>query len=131
MRLFLLSAILSFSLLKGCQQTVEQAQLESKARDVSATAQGYISQAQTIHRAECIQDRTKPVCQTINQAVGAQNALLDAIETYCGWPVRPTAEQLRTAAGTSCKRSQPSQEFLQNSISNLSAIMEDIKSSAK
>lgn len=104
--------------------------LEVSARDTAATAQGFIVQAQIVHGTECKTNPGLQTCLIINQAVGAQNTLIDAIETYCGWPARPTAEQLKNASTLPCTRVASSQAALQAAVSNLNAILGDLKTAA-
>ena len=103
--------------------------LENSARDVAATAQGFIVQAQTLHQAECAANPNLSVCQIINQAVGAQNTLIDAIESYCGWPARPSPAQLSSATA-SCQRIKTFQAGLQTAVTNLDSTMSDLKLAA-
>ena len=100
--------------------------LENQARDTAAAAQGFITAAQTAHGAECKADPTKAVCVDINRAVDAQNILIDAAETYCGWQTRPTPAQL-AAATASCQRISSASSGLQVATGNLQNILADIK----
>lgn len=102
--------------------------LENQARDVAATSQGVIQQAQRTHLAECQANPSKPFpCGTINQAVAAQNALIDAAETYCGWPARPSAAELAASKGKPCARLQSASQTLSAAVRNLNVLVSDLK----
>jgi len=118
--------VILFSILfcYGCQP------LEQNARDVAASAQGFIETAQTLHSEECKANPGLQVCLVINSSVGAQNTLIDTIETYCGWTARPTLDQLKTMTGQNCQRIKTAQDGLRTSLTNLNAIMADLKIAA-
>jgi len=103
--------------------------LENNARDVAAAAQGFIIRAQTLHQAECAANPNLQVCGIINQAIGAQNLLIDSIESYCGWPARPTPAQLSSVTA-SCQRIKTFQAGLQTAVTNLDSTMSDLKIAA-
>ena len=112
-------------LLAGCTS------LESNARDLAAASQGFIVTAQQKHTIECQATPLNDVCVTINKAVYAQNVLIDAVETYCGWPARPTPAQLTAAGALPCKRVSGATATLQAAVNNLNAIMGDLKGAAQ
>jgi len=117
--LLLLSLVL---LTSGCSP------LENQARDLAATSQGVIQQAQKTHLAECQANPTKPFpCVTINQAVAAQNALIDAAETYCGWPARPSVAELAASKGRTCARLQTASTALSAAVRNLNVLVKDLQ----
>ncbi len=62
-------------------------ELAKTGRDTAAALSGAIESAQNKHLDECKANPTLPVCTSINRAVAAQNALITALETYCGWSV--------------------------------------------
>src|SRR6516225_11749958 len=69
--------------------------VEQQARYALAASQGFIMQAQKNHQDECSQTPKKAFpCAEINQAVGAQNLAIDALEIYCSW----TAQDVQDAA---------------------------------
>ena len=59
--------------------------LEQNARNTAAALQGAISSAQAKYQTQCSADKTQQACVTINRAVEGQNALVTAVEAYCGW----------------------------------------------
>ena len=101
--------ILSMLVMTACSP------LEQQARNTAAALQGAISAAQTQYLTECKVSpeiwKADRACVTINQAVEGQNALVTAVEAYCGWsqaappangtvpcvPVKTAAAGLQTA----------------------------------
>lgn len=75
-----LVSLAALLLLLGCQP------IEQTGRDTAAALGGSIAAAQQQYFTECTANPSESYCKTINQAVSAQNALITAIETYCGWP---------------------------------------------
>lgn len=115
-----LCTALSFAL-AGCPKTP----LEQSALDVIAAAGGSISQMQTDHQVECVANPKLSLCQKIDQAVAAQNTLIDVTATYCGWTVRPISPS--TAP---CARLASAIPAMQVAVTNLSAIIADAKAAA-
>jgi len=104
--------------------------IEKAARDAAAAAQGFIVQAQANHNAECTANPALDFpCQTINRAIAAQNLLIDSLETYCGWPTRPTADQLKNFTAP-CNGSAGAKATLTIAISNLKDILPDLQRAA-
>jgi hypothetical protein len=85
--------------------------LENQARDTAAALSGSIAAAQARYQSSCAANPRQEICQVINRGVSGQNALITAVETYCGWapslappdpdakcvPVRSAETALRTA----------------------------------
>ena len=63
--------------------------LENQARDVAAALSGSIVAAQSKYQESCGANPSQAICQAINRGVSGENALLTAVETYCGWAVTP------------------------------------------
>ena len=59
--------------------------LENQARDTAAALSGSIVAAQTKYQASCALNPSQEICQVINRGVSGENALITAVETYCGW----------------------------------------------
>lgn len=59
--------------------------LEQQARNTAAALQGVIVAAQAKYHDSCVQNPSQSVCQNVNKGVSGENALVTAIETYCGW----------------------------------------------
>lgn len=71
--------------------------LENQARDTAAALSGSIAAAQSMYQAKCAVNPAQEICQVINRGVAGENALITAVETYCGWaatvaPADPTAK---------------------------------------
>lgn len=94
--------------------------LEQNSRDTLAAATGLIQSAQGQYSAECTTAPTSGTCVLINQGVHAQNALITALEAYCGFQVgitlpAATCQPVKTASGA-----------LNAAIGNLNNIMGEI-----
>lgn len=59
--------------------------VEQNARNTAAALQGALGAAQTQYQTTCATNPKQAACLTINRAVDGQNALVTAIEAYCGW----------------------------------------------
>lgn len=85
--------------------------LEQAARNTAAALQGALVTAQAKYQTTCTATPTQSQCVEINQAVAGENALVTAVEAYCGWsqtsppivqtttcvPVKTAAAGLQTA----------------------------------
>lgn len=99
---------------------------EKTALQVSYAAQGFLSQAQQNHLEECKAAPTKPFpCAMLTQAIGAQNTLIDAAETYCGWPVGYMPPPGIVTAP--CRQDKSVLAQLQTATNNLAQIIKDYK----
>jgi len=97
--------------------------LENQARDTAAALSGSIAAAQSMYQARCAANPAQEICQVINRGVSGENALLTAIETYCGWtptlaPPDPTAK---------CMPVKSAQAALQAAIANAATLTLQIK----
>ncbi len=97
--------------------------LENQARDTAAALSGSIVAAQTQYQAGCSANPTQEICQVINRGVSGENALLTAVETYCGWtpalpPTDPTAK---------CVPVKSAEAALQAAIANAATLTVEIK----
>jgi hypothetical protein len=97
--------------------------LEQSARNTAAALQGALTAAQAQYLTECTASPKDAPCVTINQAVAGENALVTAVEAYCGWsqaspPAVPTATcvPVKTAAAG-----------LQTSINNATLFITELK----
>lgn len=59
--------------------------IENNARDAAAGLNGALTAAITKYQPVCNATPNAQVCNTIRSAIAGQNALVTAIETYCGW----------------------------------------------
>jgi hypothetical protein len=103
--------------------------IPADARNSLATAQGVIQSAQSQHQAECSANPSLAVCTAINNLVKLQNVAIDGLETYCGWPARPTAAQLAAASQTPCTKNAPALTILTTALQNLNVAIADFKGS--
>lgn len=112
--MLLVAALISMS---GCSP------LENQARDTAAALSGSIVAAQTQYQASCVANSKQQICELIDRGVSGENALITAVETYCGWsqtlaPPDPTAE---------CVPVKSAQAALQSAIANAAALTLQIK----
>jgi hypothetical protein len=97
--------------------------IENRARDTAAALSGAIVAAQTQYQASCVANGKQDVCQLINRGVSGENALITAVETYCGWgpslvPPDPTA---------TCVPVKSAQAGLEAAIANAATLTLEIK----
>jgi hypothetical protein len=111
--------ILAVSLLPmlGCSP------LENQARDTAAALSGSIVAAQSKYEASCAANPAAEICQVITRGVSGENALVTAVEAYCGWtptlaPPDPTA---------ACVPVKSAQAALQTAIANAATLTLQIK----
>jgi hypothetical protein len=72
--------------------------LEQNARSAAAGLNGALSAAQTQYQTQCVANPKLSPCVTINKAIDGQNALVTAVEAYCGWnPLSPPANPTTVA----------------------------------
>ncbi len=96
--------------------------IENRARDTAAALSGSIIAAQTKYQASCAANANQEVCQLINRGVSGENALITAVETYCGWG--PT---LAPDATATCVPVKSMEAGLQAAITNAAALTLEIK----
>jgi hypothetical protein len=97
--------------------------VEQKARDTAAALSGSIVAAQSQYQASCTTNPSQEVCQLINRGVAGENALITAVETYCGWaqgaaPPDPTA---------TCVPVKSAQAALEAAVANAAELTLEIK----
>jgi len=97
--------------------------LENQARDTAAALSGSIVAAQTKYQASCAANPAQEICQVINRGVSGENALITAVETYCGWA--PTLAPPDPAA--TCVPVKSAQAALQAAIANAATLTTQIK----
>lgn len=118
MRTIVLSLMLCLTLITvGCQP------VEMSARDSAAALGGTISYAQTKLADKCKADPTQLSCQSINRGVAGQNALVTAVETYCGWStVAPPPDPT-----TKCVVVKGAEPALKSAIANANRLVTEIR----
>ncbi len=97
--------------------------LESQARNTAAALSGSIVAAQTKYQASCGVNPGQEICQVINRGVSGEDALITAVEAYCGWtstlaPPDPTA---------TCIPVKSAEAVLRAAIANASTLTLQIK----
>ena len=97
--------------------------LENQARDVAAALSGSILAAQSKYQESCVANPAQAICQAINRGVSGQNALVTAVETYCGWAVTPPPLD----PSAKCVPVKSASAALQAAISNATALTVQIK----
>ena len=97
--------------------------LENQARDAAAALSGSIVAAQTKYQGSCTANPSQQICQAINRGVSGENALVTAVETYCGWAVTPAPPD----PNAKCVPAKSAQAALQTAIANAAALTLQIK----
>jgi hypothetical protein len=97
--------------------------LETQARDTAAALSGSIVAAQTKYQAGCSANPSQEICQLINRGVSGENALVTAIETYCGWAITPAPPDPHAT----CSPAKSASATLQAAIANAAALTLQIK----
>lgn len=99
--------------------------LENQARDAAAALSGSIVAAQTKYQATCAANPAQEICQVINRGVSGENALITAVETYCGWGPAPTLAPPDPAA--KCVPVRSAEPALRAAIANAATLTLQIK----
>ncbi len=97
--------------------------LENQARDVAAALSGSIVAAQAKYQGSCTANPSQQICQAINRGVSGENALITAVETYCGWAVTPAPPD----PNAKCVAVKSAQAVLQAAVANALALTLQIK----
>jgi hypothetical protein len=97
--------------------------IENRARDTAAALSGAIVAAQTQYQVTCAANPNQQICQVINRGVAGQNALITAVETYCGW----TPTIVPPDASAKCAPVKSAQAALEIAIENAATLTVEIK----
>lgn len=97
--------------------------IEKNARDTSAALQGTIVAAQAKYHDSCVANPAQTVCQSINSGVSGENALITAIETYCGWSTAAPPADLNAK----CVPVKSAEAGLNTAIANANQLTNEIK----
>jgi len=97
--------------------------LENQARDAAAALSGSIVAAQAKYQGSCTANPSQQICQAINRGVSGENALVTAVETYCGWAVTPAPPD----PNATCVPVKSAQAALQTAIANAATLTLQIK----
>jgi hypothetical protein len=118
MRRLVVLVALAFTL-----STVACTPLEQSARNTAAALQGALGAAQTKYQTQCTASPTATPCAIITKAIDGQNALVTAIEAYCGWstasPPASTTQACTPVKGASAG--------LQSAINNANLFVTELK----
>jgi hypothetical protein len=106
-----------------CLAAVACTPLEQSARNTAAALGGAIGAAQAEYGAQCTKSPTDASCKIINQAVAGQNALVTAVEAYCGWS---TQNPPRNGAAT-CVPVKSAADGLAGAIANANLLIAELK----
>jgi len=97
--------------------------LEQQARNTAAALQGALSAAQAQYQTQCTANPKDTPCVTINQAVAGNNALVTAVEAYCGW-----SQSAPPANGTAtCVPVKSAAAGLQTAVNNANLFIAELK----
>ena len=97
--------------------------LEQQARNAAAALQGTLVAAQAKYHDACVANPQQDTCVRINKGVSGENALVTAIETYCGWsPSAPPSDPNAT-----CVPVKSAQAALTAAIANANQFTLEIK----
>ena len=107
----------------GVLSMVACSPLENQARDVAAALSGSIVAAQSKYQGSCGANPSQTICEAINRGVSGQNALVTAVETYCGWAVTPPPLD----PNAKCVPVKSTSAALQTALANASALTLQIK----
>jgi hypothetical protein len=97
--------------------------IENRARDAAAALSGSIVAGQSKYQASCVANPGQEICQVINRAVAGENALVTAVETYCGWSVALAPPD----PGAPCVPVKSAETALEAAIANAAALTIEIK----
>jgi hypothetical protein len=97
--------------------------VESQARNTAAALSGSIVAAQSKYQGSCTANASQEVCQIINRGISGENALITAVEAYCGWT--PTLAPPDPQA--TCTPVKSAQAALVAAIANAAALTVQIK----
>ena len=103
--------------------TVACSPLESQARDTAAALSGSIVAAQAKYQGSCSATPSHEICRVINRGVSGENALVTAIETYCGWAITAAPPD----PNANCVPVKSAQAALQAAIANATSLTLQIK----
>jgi len=107
----------------GLLPTLGCSPLEKQARDTAAALSGSIVAAQAKYQGTCTANPSQEICQIINRGVSGENALITAVETYCGWAVTAAPPD----PSGQCVPVKSAEEALRAALANASALTAQIK----
>jgi len=99
------------------------APLQNQARNMAAALSGSIVAAQAKYQATCAANPAQEICQVINRGVVGENALITAIETYCGWSLTPAPPD----PSAKCVPVKSAEGALRAAVANAATLTSQIK----
>lgn len=96
--------------------------VEKSARDTAAALNGALTAAQFKYQDTCINEPKLHQCEIINRAVDGQNALVTAVEAYCGWSINAPMNN-----GAKCIPVKSAQDGLVSALSNANLFIAELK----
>jgi hypothetical protein len=97
--------------------------LENQARDTAAALSGSIVAAQSKYQTSCVANPTQDICQIIDRGISGENALITAVETYCGW----TPALAPPDSTANCMPVKSAQTALEAAIANAASLTLQVK----
>jgi len=131
---FLIVCVLALVVLGGCAKSTNSntpppptTTIDQHGRDVAAALNGAITSAEAQYGASCGKNPSQAACTAIGKGVSAQNALITAIQSYCGWsattpPSNPQAPCVAVSGAAG---------ILNTAITNAATVISEIESLAK
>lgn len=111
----------------SCLVLVACPPLAKDGRDVAAALNGSITAAQEKYQTSCFSNPSQPICKSINRAVEGQNALVTALEAYCGWSVLIPPPDPKAA----CVPVKGAEAGLKTAIANANLFIVELKGALK
>ena len=97
--------------------------LEEQARDTAAALSGSIVAAENKYQASCAANPGQEICQVIDRGISGENALVTAVEDYCGW----TAALAPPDPEATCVPVKSAQGALRAAVANAASLTVQIK----
>lgn len=119
----LASLVMLAAVLIACPAT----NIAETGRDTAASLGGLLTAAQTQNQATCTANPQLQTCTLINRGIEAQNGLITALETYCGFQLTPTPP----ASTASCVPVSSAASGLQTAIANANQFITELKATVK
>ncbi len=117
MKAILIGAVALLLLMAGCSP------IENNARDTAAALNGALTAAQFKYQDQCSAEPKLHQCDVISRAVDGQNALVTAVEAYCGWSIiNPPLDK-----SAKCNPVKSAQTGLEAALGNANLFIAELK----
>jgi hypothetical protein len=116
----LFAVLVCVLVLAGCTP-----KLVDNARNAIAAASTFLKATQDQYTASCVANATQPVCVSIKAAIGANNALIDAVNIYCGGT--PANGAASWDQGGACVPVPNAEAGLVSATNNLATVIGDLR----